>query len=728
MLRYRYEALKTIEPFYSGGNTQVEDGCIYATYFNKLSLFTNNKLKQIEVDEEQITCFYKSTTMAIIANKALQLSVFNSEFELQRQIKTPSLLTSCAIDASETLAAFGGSDGIIHVYDLKNRYYTHKLTGHRSLVTKVEFFSYNNHLFLSSCGDDGTVRFWNLKNSRSFIFKHHDALIRNAVIYDKVLLIVSRDQTISLWHFDAIMNDFSVNLESVLISTVAVNETAECGQFISSRFFFTGGESGKLKIWDLDNLNGPIKIININEPVYDSHRTGFSTFCIVTQHQNFYNLQIDENLDISVIDHVIGYNDEVLQVGILNNDILAATNSNNLRLFCRNGSSKILHGNGHTNLITCFDIKSNQVLTGSKDSNCKLWLYDVALQSLDCKKTFTGHVGSVSDCCFGDDLIYTVSSDLTMKCWNMDGSCKFTVKAHDKDINCITIYKGIVATTSQDKSIKLWNSATGSLINSLMGHKRSVWSCNFNKKEKALVSGSGDMTVKIWSLSDYACIRTLEGHFQSVLNVNFFNDYSEIISSGSDGLIKIWDAATGAELQTIEAHEGKVWGCCTFEDEIISGGTDAKITIYKDHTLEHQEEELKLKETEIQKNQALDNLVRKCDYVNALKYAAELKMPGKFMDIFKIAYNKDTDIVKETRHMDLSEYMPNWLSYHKHSFYAQLILNQLLLANKQVEAKELLGLTEKQFNRLDQLLIDTNILKITHLQSAPIESKRFKTF
>ena len=731
MLRYRFDATKTIEPFYSGGTTQIVEDYILATYFSKVSCFKKDDLQQIEMDDDQITCFYKGSSSLIIASKSLQLGIYNNEYELQRQMKTTSLLTSCTIDDTGVLAAFGGSDGIIHVYDLNKRYYTHKFTGHRSLVTKLKFLIFEDTLYLLSCGDDGTVRVWNLKTSRSFIFKHHDALIRNAVVRNNILLIISRDQTISLWQFDKVIANFNVQLEEVLISTVAVEETVETGDFLTDEVFYVGGESGKLKLWNINDLNGAFKIINVGEPIYDSHLIK-DGLCIVSQFQNFFNLQISEELDISVISHVIGYNDEVLQVGLLDNDILCATNSNDLRLFCRNGESKLLKG--HSDVITCFDVHSNKVLSGSKDNTMKLWDYDPMDKSLSSVSDYHGHVGTISSCCFSKsaELVYSVSSDLTLKCWNMNGICQFTIKAHDKDINCVKVSPNnqMVATASQDKSIKLWNAANGELITALQGHKRSVWFCSFSLKEKALVSGSGDMTVKLWSLTEQTCIRTLEGHFQSILYVDFFNNGTQIISSGSDGLIKIWDKQSGAELQTIEAHEGKVWGCCVTDndEEIISGGTDAKITIYKDTTKEHQENELKEKEIEIEQNQAIDNMVRGSDYIKALEYCAELKMPGKFMEIFKIAYNKDPAILKMVGALDLSEFMQNWLSYHKHQFYGQMILNQMLLENKEVDAKGLLGLTEKQFNRLDQLLIDMHILKITHLQSVPIQNKKFKIY
>ena len=727
MLRHNFESTKTITPFYTGGATQLNRDTILSTYLNKVSIYNNGKLEFMELDDDDITCFYKQGNTMIAASKSLQLGIYNGDYELQRQMKTSNLLTSCTVESSETFAAFGGSDGIIHVYNLKKRFYTHKFTGHRSLITKVEFIMRDDKLFLISCGDDGTVRLWNLNTSKSFIFQHHDALVKDAIIREDMMLIVSRDQTVSLWSVKDIFSNFNVKLSDLLLSTLSLLETVETGGWLTDKIFYTAGESGILKLWTIESLNEPFKSFKLNEPIYDSHLSN-NRLCIVSQYHNFFFLTFSEQFDLSSSFHVIGYNDEILQLEYSNEDIVCATNSNELRVFCKNGDSKLLQG--HDNLITCFDIFEDKILTGSKDKSLKLWDYKnyemVELQ------TFNGHVSSVSSCCFNKTgtVMFSTSSDMTLKSWSLTGTCNYTIKAHEKDINCVKISPNNqwIATTSQDKTIKMWNASDGSFLFDLKGHKRSVWFCNFSQNEKALVSGSGDMTVKIWSLSERTCTKTLEGHFQSILYVNFMNEGTQIVSSGSDGLIKIWDKQSGAELQTIEAHEGKIWSCCVKENgqEIVSGATDAKIQFFTDFTKEYQEKELKEKEIVIEKEQKLTNLIRASDYEKALTFAAELKMSNKFMEIFKIAYNSNPEITQFVSKLDLTEFLPNWLSFHKHQFYAHLILNQMILADKDIDSAGILVLTQKHFNRIDQLMIDSNILKITHLQAAPLESKKMK--
>ncbi|GHT86311.1 hypothetical protein FACS1894137_11690 [Spirochaetia bacterium] len=59
----------------------------------------------------------------------------------------------------------------------------------------------------------------------------------------------------------------------------------------------------------------------------------------------------------------------------------------------------------------------------------------------------------------------------------------------------------ILASGSEDKTIKLWNAATGREIRTLSGHPGEVNSVTFNADGKTIASGSGDSTTRIWDIS-----------------------------------------------------------------------------------------------------------------------------------------------------------------------------------------------------------------------------------
>jgi glucose repression regulatory protein TUP1 len=84
-----------------------------------------------------------------------------------------------------------------------------------------------------------------------------------------------------------------------------------------------------------------------------------------------------------------------------------------------------------------------------------------------------------------------------------------------------------VAAGSLDKSVRVWDTTTGYLVERLEspdGHKDSVYSVAFAPNGRDLVSGSLDKTIKLWELNvprgafpgagvkGGKCIRTFEGH------------------------------------------------------------------------------------------------------------------------------------------------------------------------------------------------------------------------
>ena len=90
----------------------------------------------------------------------------------------------------------------------------------------------------------------------------------------------------------------------------------------------------------------------------------------------------------------------------------------------------------------------------------------------------------------------------------------------------------------------------------LRGHKRGIWTLSFSGVERVIASGSQDGTIRIWSLTDGSCLRMLEGHSAAVLSVRFLRGSAQIVSSGADGMLKLWNVRTGQAAFTADVHCG----------------------------------------------------------------------------------------------------------------------------------------------------------------------------
>ena len=115
-----------------------------------------------------------------------------------------------------------------------------------------------------------------------------------------------------------------------------------------------------------------------------------------------------------------------------------------------------------------------------------------------------------------------------------------------------------LASAGGDKTVKLWDVATGKLLRTLQGHTKIVTSVAYSPDGQTLVSASGDKTVKLWETKTGQLLRTLEGHTSFVESVSYSPDGKMLASASWDETVKLWDAATGQLLNTLRGHANHV--------------------------------------------------------------------------------------------------------------------------------------------------------------------------
>ena len=180
-------------------------------------------------------------------------------------------------------------------------------------------------------------------------------------------------------------------------------------------------------------------------------------------------------------------------------------------------------------------------------------------------RTLLGHTNSVNACVFSLDgrFIITASSDKTLRVWEIaTGQTLRTLKGHTDSVNACALSPDgrWIVSASKDKTLRVWDAETGQVLRTLEGHTGSMNACAFSPDGRWLVSASnksyifstgGEKTICIWDFAAGSLSRSLEGHSRDVLSSVFSPEGGSIASSSQDRTVRVWDIHTGETLITI---------------------------------------------------------------------------------------------------------------------------------------------------------------------------------
>ncbi|KAH9995687.1 WD40 repeat-like protein [Xylariaceae sp. FL0662B] len=206
------------------------------------------------------------------------------------------------------------------------------------------------------------------------------------------------------------------------------------------------------------------------------------------------------------------------------------------------------HNGWVTSLATSME-NPNMLLSGSRDKSLIIWnLTRDESQYGYPKRSLHGHSHIVSDCVISSDGAYALSA-------------------------------------SWDKTLRLWELATGSTTRRFVGHTNDVLSVSFSADNRQIVSGSRDRTIKLWNtLGDCKFTITDKGHTEWVSCVRFSPNPQNpvIVSSSWDKLVKVWELST-CKLQTDHiGHTGYINTVTISPDGSLcaSGGKDGTTMLW----------------------------------------------------------------------------------------------------------------------------------------------------
>lgn len=137
-----------------------------------------------------------------------------------------------------------------------------------------------------------------------------------------------------------------------------------------------------------------------------------------------------------------------------------------------------------------------------------------------------------------------------------------------------------LATAGDDKTIKLWNAATGELLASWEAHGAALTGIAFSPDGNHLASSSLDKTAKLWDVKKRKLERTLE-HADAVFGAAFSPDGKTLATASKEGVALAWNVAGGEKRFVFKYHKGAVLAVAFARDgKLATGSADKRVSFW----------------------------------------------------------------------------------------------------------------------------------------------------
>ena len=171
---------------------------------------------------------------------------------------------------------------------------------------------------------------------------------------------------------------------------------------------------------------------------------------------------------------------------------------------------------------------------------------DKNLPGLSLRSTLQGHTQNITQIAWSPDghIIASPSEDHTIRLWDTKtGQCLHTLSGHSDTINGVSWSPNgrVLASASDDATIKLWETLTGQYQRTLTEHRAAVTSVAYVPDGLILASGSSDGTIKFWGTQTGQCQDTWAGLEVTVRNVAYAPDGQILASYLDNGTVQFWD-------------------------------------------------------------------------------------------------------------------------------------------------------------------------------------------
>lgn len=235
-----------------------------------------------------------------------------------------------------------------------------------------------------------------------------------------------------------------------------------------------------------------------------------------------------------------------------------------------------------------FIARKNWIVVGSDDFQVRVYNYSTGEKITQ----FEAHPDYIRSIAVHATLPYilTSSDDLTIKLWNWDNNWRLeqTYEGHQHYIMCVNFNPkdpNTFASACLDRTVKVWSLGSPTPNYTLVAHdiKGVNYVDYYPQADKPyLITSSDDKTVKVWDYQTKSCVAVLEGHLANVSFAIFHPELPLIVSGSEDGTVRFWNSNTFKLEKSVNYGLERVWCVSVLQkSNLIAVGCDSGNVVIK---------------------------------------------------------------------------------------------------------------------------------------------------
>lgn len=223
------------------------------------------------------------------------------------------------------------------------------------------------------------------------------------------------------------------------------------------------------------------------------------------------------------------------------------------------------------------------IASAAKDKSIKVYMMDSA------KTLEFSQAADITGLCFDYALrnVYTAGSDGVIRIFDLRRGEEMKKNfPQGMPVTALSIsHNGFLFAGMQNGEIRVLNTM-GKQTQVLKGHNAAITTLHyvFFKNAAYLASGSEDKTIKIWDTRTWKEHKTLTGHTWTINSVEMSRDLKYVVSAGKDGMSRVWDLTNGAVIADIPS-KGESVACISISGDNKYIATTALVRDRKEYII-----------------------------------------------------------------------------------------------------------------------------------------------